>query len=300
LSNINKLFKFSKEQVKKREEGKMSFSALGSLCRRVCDYCAVRTLCDCSKNTIVLIGDTDLQTKQNVLKIFREANHDFVGAVSAGLGQQKEIQLLSSSLKQADEDDQILAIFAVAQKNLAELMREPTQLAEGWSRFNLACRLANVDLQDRLASRDKFRDLQPLTGKESEELKKQVDRIKLAGSAAVALWKLVCKNAAAWQTLKKIDGMSRAQLNFLRGQLKGKDKVSVTLEGKVEGDPCFDELSLQIQEIFLKAAEFSPPDALKKQPFEPWVLKAKDSPSTFGRSPSRVSHVSDEKEEKVS
>ncbi|MDE3045783.1 MAG: hypothetical protein KGJ02_03970 [Verrucomicrobiota bacterium] len=261
---------------------------LGSLCRKICDYCAVRALCDCSSSSIVIVADIkDPGTQQFIARVIQDKDRDLVKILNAVEDNKIPTELKVHRIVQKpgmDQEKIQAAILDIAKHNLGELKGEGGK-EEGWSRLSLACHLAGVDLQQR------FAELEPITAKELEALKKNVVEVKKYGCSSAVLWKLVCDNVNDWKKLKKIDGMDTKQLNFLRKKLQRVKHSEVQ-------QATFDDLSIELKEIFFEAAKLS--KVKVHLSFEPWVLR-EHSPSSasFGRSPSRSSASRiEEKEEK--
>lgn len=268
----------------------MKCNALGALCDKICNYCAVRALCDCSSNNIVIVADfKDPEAKEFIRQLIHMKDRDLIAVINA-VEEQKhsprtEFKVHRVIQKKIAEKDKIeAAILDISKRNLATL-KEDAGNEEGWSRLTLACHLAKLDLMG------KFSDLNPITAKELRALETQVAEVKKYGSAAATIWREICA-LADWKDLAKIAILTPRQISFLRKQLKKIKRVEIN-------HSFFNELSIERQKIFLEAAKLFPDAYLaQKQKFEAWADKdsKRSSPKLGSQTPSTSD--ADEKEEK--
>ena len=238
----------------------MKCNALGALCDKICNYCAVRALCDCSSNNIIIVADIkDPEANLFIRQLIHMKERDLVEVIKTveekKFNPPTELKVHRIVQKRVAEKERVEdAILDIAKRNLAELKEEDGRSEEGWSRMSLACHLAKLDLMG------KFFQLHPITAKELRAFEIHVAEVKKYGSAAVTLWKEVC-GVQDWKDLSKSAILNPQQVSFLRKKLK---KIK---HGELNR-AFFNELSVERQHIFLEAAKLFPEAYLaQKQKF---------------------------------
>ena len=202
----------------------MSCAALGSLWTKFCDSCSCSfgKFCDCSKNNVVVVGNTDNPVGAAAIAAIlgapdRDLRRD-VQALEERDAEAQQIRRRAVRMQTLDdvedrEKEVLTGIIDVAKTCLREFGGEEMSKDEKWARFFGAGLLSNLDVQG------KYRNKGFLTERERLDLMKEVETVCKYGSAAAFIWKLVktesCKNGEDLEKLKRIGAITKKQFEIL-------------------------------------------------------------------------------------
>ncbi|MBS0626389.1 MAG: hypothetical protein JSS32_10095 [Verrucomicrobia bacterium] len=242
----------------------MSCNLLGSLWNKFCDSCALGNLCNCSRNTTIIIGQVNPESLEQIRQVFDQAGGDLLTALKNKV-ELPPVQNRTVTVHTRDDEEQYELPIRIAIMDLAKSCLESIGGAnpdeEAISRFIAACELCKIDLKDR------FKLPKGLNKKEVDKIQKKAQLIAKFGSQAASLWELA-KNSDDADAGRRLNQKQVQFFNFIRQD----ESVAGELHRSHFGD-----LSPKVQALFLREARRSP-DSLRAQfpHYKSWTGKRVD------------------------
>lgn len=252
----------------------MICGSLGSILSKLCDSfsCVFGTLCNCSKNYVLVIQDENDRVVRDIITISSQ-NLAFTDALQQWSAQHpdpKDVESvkIKSELKSLRKKDQSTkgkaAILSIARQSLAKISEGTMNHKEQMARMTAAASLAGIQSLADVYNKSNFMNAQKF-----KAIQKQVSYIQEYGSSAAFLWgylkSAACRSADDLKFLKEKNVILDEQIPVLLKIFENQQR-----ESPFRRD-TFSEVDIRIQSVFLQAAEFFPSQSIERQTFIPWT-----------------------------